>query len=92
MSENPTTYNEAITEETRQMLALYQLKVLGIFDEILHPKPAIKLVVETDGVFQLLQELRNYRTDLDMSGDTYYAKLIELAIIEMGFTVTGKGF
>ena len=81
MSENPTPYNEAISEETRQYLADYNTKVLALFEKSI-PKP--KPPVESD--FQLLQELRNMRFDLDLSGMPYYAKLIGLAIIEMGFT------
>jgi len=81
MSENPTPYNEAISEETRQYLADYNAKVLALFEKSI-PKP--KRPVEGD--FQLLQELRNMRFDLELSGMPYYAKLIELAIIEMGFT------
>ena len=81
MSENPTPYNEAISEETRQHLADYNAKVLALFEKSI-PKP--KRPVESD--FQLLQELRNMRFDLELSGMPYYAKLIELAIIEMGFT------
>ena len=72
---------ETVEDRLIRFWADYNAKVLALFEKSI-PKP--KRPVEGD--FQLLQELRNMRFDLELSGMPYYAKLIELAIIEMGFT------
>jgi len=88
--ENNETYLEAISEGTRQMLTAQTKAAIAVIDAITKPKTVVgnlsvaKLcgVTETDG--ELITELRNWRTDLCLSGDDCRATLLALAIQQLG--------
>ena len=85
MEINPTTQSEA-----RQMLTPQTKAAIKVIDAITDRKTitgnlsVARLVGVTDTDGELLNELRNWRIDLCLSGDDYHGTLLAIAIQQLG--------